>query len=52
MSQRVSKIEATLKIAKDIALRSPCISRRRFGSVIVKENLEKSEYNTLRMVKV
>jgi dCMP deaminase len=35
---RVTKIEYYFKIAKDVALRSPCISRRRFGTVIVKDD--------------
>jgi dCMP deaminase len=38
MAQRISKIDATIKLAKDIALRSPCVDRRRFGSVIVKDD--------------
>lgn len=38
ISDRISKVDCTLKLAKDIALRSPCIGRRRFGSVLVKDD--------------
>jgi dCMP deaminase len=34
---RMSKIEASLLIAHDIALRSPC-TRRKFGAIIVKDD--------------
>lgn len=34
---RMSKIEANLLIAKDIALRSPC-SRRKFGAILVRDD--------------
>jgi dCMP deaminase len=36
--ERPNKIEWYLQIAKDIALRSPCISRRRFGAILVKDD--------------
>jgi dCMP deaminase len=39
MEQRISKTEAMIKLAKVIALRSPCVSRRRFGSIIVKDDV-------------
>lgn len=35
---RIDKISWYLKVAKDIALRSPCISRRRFGAILVKDD--------------
>jgi dCMP deaminase len=35
---RINKIDWYFKIAKDVALRSPCISRRRFGAIIVKDD--------------
>lgn len=38
MDQRIDKISMYLKLAKDMALRSPCISRRRFGAIIVKDD--------------
>jgi dCMP deaminase len=38
MNKRISKIDWYFKIAKDIALRSPCISRRRFGAILVKDD--------------
>lgn len=38
MSERIDKISWYLKLARDIALRSPCISRRRFGAVLVKDD--------------
>jgi dCMP deaminase len=38
MSERIDKVDWYIKIAKDIALRSPCIDRRRFGSVLVKND--------------
>lgn len=44
--KRISKIECTIKQAKDLALRSPCIGRRRFGSIIIKDDAEVSSgYN-------
>ena len=36
--ERINKIEWYFKIAKDIALRSPCIARRRFGAILVKDD--------------
>jgi len=33
----MSRLENNFKIAKDIALMSPCISRRRFGAILVKD---------------
>ena len=36
--ERINKVEWYFKIAKDIALRSPCISRRRFGAILVKDD--------------
>jgi dCMP deaminase len=38
LDPRMSKIEANLLIAKDVALRSPCIERRRFGAILVKDD--------------
>ncbi len=38
MSIRPSKLETNMAIAKDLARRSPCVSRRRFGAVIVKDD--------------
>lgn len=35
---RQDKISYYLKIAKDVALRSPCITRRRFGAIIVRND--------------
>jgi len=35
---RPDKISYYLKIARDVALRSPCISRRRFGAILVKND--------------
>ena len=36
--ERLDKISYYLKIAKNVALRSPCISRRRFGAILVKND--------------
>jgi len=36
--ERINKTDWYFKIAKDIALRSPCISRRRFGAILVKDD--------------
>src|SRR3989304_9186352 len=36
--ERPDKVEWYFKIAKDIALRSPCISRRGFGAILVKDD--------------
>ena len=36
--ERPNKIEWYFQIAKDVALRSPCISRRRFGAILVKDD--------------
>ena len=36
--ERINKIDWYFQIAKDIALRSPCISRRRFGAILVKDD--------------
>jgi dCMP deaminase len=38
VDNRLSNIDVCIKMAKDIALRSPCINRRRFGSIIVKND--------------
>jgi len=38
MNERPDKITYYLKIAKDVALRSPCVSRRRFGAILVKDD--------------
>lgn len=38
MDNRPSKLEYYFQIAKDVSLRSPCISRRRFGAIIVKDD--------------
>lgn len=38
MSIRISKRDWYFKIARDVALRSPCISRRRFGAILVKND--------------
>jgi dCMP deaminase len=38
MKERIDKISWYFKIAKDVALRSPCISRRRFGAILVKDD--------------
>jgi len=35
---RPDKISWYFQIAKDVALRSPCISRRRFGAILVKDD--------------
>lgn len=37
-SKRPDKITWYLKLARDVALRSPCISRRRFGAILVKDD--------------
>lgn len=39
MGSRISEIDCAIKLAKDIALRSPCVDRRRFGSVIIKDGV-------------
>src|SRR3972149_10983174 len=36
--ERPDKISWYFQIAKDVALRSPCISRRRFGAILVKDD--------------
>lgn len=38
MNKRPDKISYYFQIAKDVASRSPCISRRRFGAIIVKDD--------------
>jgi dCMP deaminase len=38
MNKRMSKLENYFQIAKDVALRSPCISRRRFGAILVRDD--------------
>jgi len=37
-NERPDKISWYFQIAKDVALRSPCISRRRFGAILVKDD--------------
>ena len=38
MDTRPDKISYYLKLARDVALRSPCITRRRFGAILVKND--------------
>jgi dCMP deaminase len=38
MDNRPNKIDWYFQIAKDVALRSPCVSRRRFGAILVKDD--------------